>query len=49
MKHLPNILSSLRIVGAVALLLTTASSIPFWALTSLAASATSPTDGWLGS
>ena len=32
MKHLPNILSSLRIVGAVALLLSDVSSILFWVL-----------------
>ena len=46
MKHLPNILSSLRIVGAVALLLTNSSSIPFWALY-IACGISDIADGWL--
>ena len=46
MKHLPNILSSLRIVGALALLLTNASSIPFWALY-IACGISDIADGWL--
>ena len=46
MKHLPNILSSLRIVGAVALLLSNVSSSPFWLLY-IACGISDMADGWL--
>ena len=46
MKHLPNILSSLRIVGAVALLLSNVSSILFWVLF-IVCGISDIADGWL--
>ena len=46
MKHLPNILSSLRIVGAVALLLSNVSSILFWVLF-IVCGISDIVDGWL--
>ena len=46
MKQLPNILSSLRIVGAVALLLSNVSSIPFWVLY-IVCGISDIADGWL--
>jgi CDP-diacylglycerol--glycerol-3-phosphate 3-phosphatidyltransferase len=46
MKHLPNILSSLRIVGAVALLLSNVPSILFWVLY-IACGISDIADGWL--
>lgn len=46
MKHLPNILSSLRIVGAVALLLAGVSGIPFWVLY-IVSGISDIADGWL--
>jgi len=46
MKHLPNILSSLRIVGAVTLLLSNVSSIPFWVLY-IVCGISDIADGWL--
>ena len=46
MKHLPNILSSLRIVGAVALLLSDVSSILFGALY-IVCGISDIADGWL--
>ena len=46
MKHLPNILSSLRIVGAVALLPSNVSSFPFWALY-IVCGISDIVDGWL--
>ena len=46
MKHLPNILSSLRIVGAVALLLSKVSSIPFWVFY-IVCCISDIADGWL--
>ena len=46
MKHLPNILSSLRMVGAVALLLCNGASSPFWALYTLCG-ISDIADGWL--
>ena len=46
MKHLPNILSSLRIVGAVALLLSDVSNILFWALY-IVCGISDIADGWL--
>ncbi|MBR3066206.1 MAG: serine hydrolase, partial [Prevotella sp.] len=46
MKHLPNILSSLRIVGAVALLLSNVSSITFWVLY-MVCGLSDIADGWL--
>ncbi len=46
MKHLPNILSSLRIVGAVALLLSNVSSSPFWVLY-IVCGISDIADGWL--
>jgi len=46
MKYLPNILSSLRIVGAVALLLAGVSGIPFWVLY-IACGSSDIADGWL--
>ncbi len=46
MKHLPNILSSLRIVGAIALLLSDVSSILFWVLY-IVCGISDIADGWL--
>ena len=46
MTHLPNILSSLRIVGAVALLLSDVSSILFWVLY-IICGISDIADGWL--
>ena len=46
MKHLPNILSSLRMVGAVALLLSNVSSSPFWVLY-IVCGISDIADGWL--
>ena len=46
MKHLPNILSSLRIVGAVALLQNNVSSIPFWVFY-IVCGISDIADGWL--
>ena len=46
MKHLPNILSSLRIVGAVALLLSNVSSI-FWGVLYIVCGISDIVDGWL--
>ena len=46
MKHLPNILSSLRIVGAVALLLSDVSSILFGVLY-IVCGISDIADGWL--
>ena len=46
MKHLPNILSSLRIVGAVALLLCDVVGTTFWALYTLCG-ISDMADGWL--
>ena len=46
MKHLPNILSLLRMVGAVTLLLNKVSSIPFWVLY-IACGISDIVDGWL--
>ena len=46
MKHLPNILSSLRMVGAIALLLSNVSSSPFWVLY-IACGISDIADGWL--
>ena len=46
MKYLPNILSSLRIVGAVALLLSNVLSIPFWLLY-IVCGISDIADGWL--
>ena len=46
MKHLPNILSSLRIVGAVALLLCDVVGTTFWALYTLCG-ISDVADGWL--
>ena len=46
MKHLPNILSSLRMVGAFALLLCNGASSPFWALYTLCG-ISDIADGWL--
>ena len=46
MKHLPNILSSLRMVGAVALLLTNVSRSPYWVLY-LVCGISDIADGWL--
>ena len=46
MKHLPNILSSLRMVGAVALLLSNVSSNPFWVLY-IVCGISDIADGWL--
>jgi len=46
MKHLPNILSSLRIVGAVALLLAGVSGTPFWVLY-VVCGISDVADGWL--
>ena len=46
MKHLPNILSSLRMVGAVALLLSNVSSILFWVLY-IFCGISDIADGWL--
>ena len=48
MKHLPNILSSLRIVGAVALLLSDVSSILFGVLY-IVCGISDIADGWLAS
>ena len=45
-KHLPNILSSLRIVGAVALLLCDVVGTTFWALYTLCG-ISDMADGWL--
>lgn len=47
MKHLPNILSSLRIVGAVALLLTNVSSSPLALPSSITTWPSSSELGWL--
>ena len=46
MKHQPNILSSLRIVGAVALLQSNVSSSPFWVLY-IFCGISDIADGWL--
>lgn len=46
MKHLPNILSSLRMVGAVALLLYNGASSPFWVLYTVCG-ISDIADGWL--
>ena len=46
MKHLPNILSSFRIVGAVALLQNNVSSIPFWVFY-IVCGISDIADGWL--
>ncbi|MCR5139711.1 MAG: CDP-alcohol phosphatidyltransferase family protein [Bacteroidaceae bacterium] len=46
MKHLPNILSSLRIVGSVALLVSNVSGIPFWVLY-IVSGISDIADGWL--
>ena len=46
MKHLPNILSSLRMVGTVALLLSNVSSSPFWVLY-IVCGISDIADGWL--
>ena len=46
MKHLPNILSSLRIVGAVALLLSNVPGILFWMLY-IVCGISDIADGWL--
>ena len=46
MKHLPNILSSLRIVGAVALLLYNGASSTFWVLYAVCG-ISDIADGWL--
>ena len=46
MKHLPNILSSLRIVGVVALLQNNVSSIPFWVFY-IVCGISDIADGWL--
>ena len=46
MKHLPNILSSLRIVGAVALLLCDVVGTTFWSLYALCG-ISDIADGWL--
>ena len=46
MKHLPNILSSLRIVGAVALLKNNVSGIPFWVFY-IVCGISDIADGWL--
>ena len=46
MKHLPNILSSLRMVGAIALLLSNVSSSPFWMLY-IVCGISDIADGWL--
>ena len=46
MKHLPNILSSLRMVGAVALLLSNVSSSPFWVIY-MVCGISDIADGWL--
>ena len=46
MKHLPNILSLLRMVGAVALLLSNVSSILFWVLF-IVCGISDIADGWL--
>ena len=46
MKHLPNILSSLRVVGAVALLQNNVSSIPFWVFY-IVCGISDIADGWL--
>ena len=46
MKHLPNILSSLRSVGAVALLVSNVSSILFWVLY-IVSGISDIADGWL--
>jgi len=46
MKHLPNILSSFRILGAVALLLCNVSSRPFWVLYTFCG-ISDIADGWL--
>ena len=46
MKHLPNILSSLRMVGAVALFLSNISNILFWSLY-IVCGISDIADGWL--
>ena len=46
MKHLPNILSSFRIVGAVALLKNNVSGIPFWVFY-IVCGISDIADGWL--
>ena len=46
MKHLPNILSSLRIVGTVALLVSNVSSILFWVFY-IVCGISDIADGWL--
>ena len=46
MKHLPNILSSLRMVGSIALLLSNVSSSPFWVLY-IVCGISDIADGWL--
>ena len=46
MKHLPNILSSLRMVGAIALLLSNVSSSPFWVIYTVCG-ISDMADGWL--
>ena len=46
MKHLPNILSLLRIVGAIALLLSNVPGILFWMLY-IVCGISDITDGWL--
>ena len=46
MKHLPNILSTLRMVGAVALLLYNGASSPFWVLYTVCG-ISDIADGWL--
>ena len=46
MRHLPNILSSFRMVGAIALLLSNVSSSPFWMLY-IVCGISDIADGWL--